>query len=96
MKRHRIRYIMSPPLPPLTPFFIFIFLTNERTGFLARINIIDFMRYRPTQEDEAHSRGKSKKAYGLTLPVSQSSAVKPTLPMSIITSYVIVVGAQGL
>ncbi|GFR63624.1 hypothetical protein ElyMa_005487200 [Elysia marginata] len=33
-------------------------------------------------------------ADGLTEPVSQSSAVKRTLPMGIITSYVIVVGVQ--
>ncbi|GFS26091.1 hypothetical protein ElyMa_005202600 [Elysia marginata] len=33
-------------------------------------------------------------ADGLTGPVSQSSAVKPTLPMDVITSYVIVAEAQ--
>ncbi|GFS20520.1 hypothetical protein ElyMa_003314900 [Elysia marginata] len=33
---------------------------------------------------------------GLTGPVSQSCAVKPTLTTRVITSYVIVVGAQGL
>ncbi|GFR93118.1 transposase [Elysia marginata] len=31
----------------------------------------------------------------VTGPVSQSPAVKPTLPMGVITSYVIVVGAQS-
>ncbi|GFR59337.1 tubulin alpha chain [Elysia marginata] len=41
-------------------------------------------------------RRKSKMADRLTGPVSQSSAVKPTLPMGFITSYVIVFGAQGL
>ncbi|GFR95113.1 hypothetical protein ElyMa_002684400 [Elysia marginata] len=35
-------------------------------------------------------------ADGLTAPVSQSSAVKPTLPTGIVTSCVFVVGAQGL
>ncbi|GFR74544.1 hypothetical protein ElyMa_003896100 [Elysia marginata] len=35
-------------------------------------------------------------AGGLTGPVSQSSAVKPTLPMGVITSYVIAVGAQNV
>ncbi|GFR84644.1 hypothetical protein ElyMa_006006300 [Elysia marginata] len=35
-------------------------------------------------------------ADGLTYAVSQSSAVKPTLPMGVITSYVIAVVAQGL
>ncbi|GFR83593.1 arginase [Elysia marginata] len=33
-------------------------------------------------------------AYRLTGPVNQSSAVKPTLSIGVITSYVIVVGAQ--
>ncbi|GFR59273.1 hypothetical protein ElyMa_003500800 [Elysia marginata] len=41
-------------------------------------------------------RRKFKMADGLAGPVTQSSAVKPALPMGIITSYVIVVGAQGL
>ncbi|GFS16867.1 hypothetical protein ElyMa_003224900 [Elysia marginata] len=35
-------------------------------------------------------------AGGLTELASQSSAVKPTLPIGVITSYVIVFGAQGL
>ncbi|GFR63455.1 hypothetical protein ElyMa_000156100 [Elysia marginata] len=35
-------------------------------------------------------------AGGLWGPVNQSSAVKPTLPMGVITSYIIVGGAQGL
>ncbi|GFR83525.1 hypothetical protein ElyMa_004126000 [Elysia marginata] len=35
-------------------------------------------------------------ADGLIWPVSQPSAAKPALPMGIITSYVIVVGAQDL
>ncbi|GFR65307.1 hypothetical protein ElyMa_000200400 [Elysia marginata] len=49
------------------------------------------MRYgRPAQGDEIQDGD------GLNRPVSQSSAVKPTLPMSVITSYVIVVGTQGL
>ncbi|GFS00044.1 hypothetical protein ElyMa_004543800 [Elysia marginata] len=39
---------------------------------------------------------KSKMADGLKGPVSQPSAVGPTLPSDVITSYVIVVGAQGL
>ncbi|GFR98012.1 hypothetical protein ElyMa_002759800 [Elysia marginata] len=40
-------------------------------------------------------RRKSKMADRLMGPVSQSSAVKPTLPMGVITSYVIVVYGQG-
>ncbi|GFS21851.1 hypothetical protein ElyMa_006935400, partial [Elysia marginata] len=39
-------------------------------------------------------RRKSKMAHGLAGPVSQSSAVKPALPMGVIMSYVVVVGAQ--
>ncbi|GFR70425.1 hypothetical protein ElyMa_005653100 [Elysia marginata] len=35
-------------------------------------------------------------ADGLTGPVSQTSAVKPTVPMGVMTSYVIVFDAQGL
>ncbi|GFR60542.1 hypothetical protein ElyMa_003534100 [Elysia marginata] len=57
---------------------------------------LDIMRYEAVQEDEAHSRGKSKMCDGLTGSVSQSSAVNPTLPVDVITSYAIVVGAQGL
>ncbi|GFS09506.1 hypothetical protein ElyMa_004784100 [Elysia marginata] len=53
------------------------------------------MRYGLAQEDEAHRGRKSKKTDGLAGPVSQSCAVKQTLPMGIITSYAIVVGAQS-
>ncbi|GFR63305.1 hypothetical protein ElyMa_001892100 [Elysia marginata] len=35
-------------------------------------------------------------ADGLAGPVSQSSAIKPKLPVGVITSHVIVVSAQGL
>ncbi|GFS05898.1 hypothetical protein ElyMa_001210900 [Elysia marginata] len=35
-------------------------------------------------------------ADGLTGPISQSSALKPALPMGVITSHVIVARAQGL
>ncbi|GFR67200.1 hypothetical protein ElyMa_005577800 [Elysia marginata] len=41
-------------------------------------------------------RRKFKMADWLAGPVSQSSALKPTLHMGVITSYFIVVGAQGL
>ncbi|GFR65567.1 hypothetical protein ElyMa_001950800 [Elysia marginata] len=54
------------------------------------------MRYGPTQEDEAHSGKKIKMADGLTVPICESSTVKPTLPMGVITSQLIVSSAQDL
>ncbi|GFR62820.1 hypothetical protein ElyMa_005467000 [Elysia marginata] len=57
-------------------------------------HLLDFMRYGLAQEkDEAHS-GRNPR--WLTGPVSQSSAVKSTLPMGYITSYVIVGGPKVL
>ncbi|GFR99751.1 protein FAM135A [Elysia marginata] len=52
------------------------------------------MRYRPALEDEAHVERKSKMAGGIIGPVSQSSAVKPALPMGVLASYFVVVRAQ--
>ncbi|GFS08304.1 hypothetical protein ElyMa_003011000, partial [Elysia marginata] len=52
--------------------------------------VINFIRYGPAHEDGSPKRRKSKMADGLTGPVSQSSAVKLTLPMDVIMSYVIV------
>ncbi|GFR88527.1 hypothetical protein ElyMa_002519900 [Elysia marginata] len=54
---------------------------------------LDFMRYEPAQEGEVHSGGIPRWLMGWRGPVSQSSAVKTTLPMGVITSYVIVVAA---
>ncbi|GFS09721.1 hypothetical protein ElyMa_003044000 [Elysia marginata] len=60
------------------------------------------MRYWPFQGDEAH-RGenpgwpsKNRHIGGLTGPVGQSSIVKRTLPMGVVTSYVIVPHALGI
>ncbi|GFS12892.1 hypothetical protein ElyMa_001383500 [Elysia marginata] len=54
-----------------------------------------FTRYGPARDDETHS-GENPRwlmAYGA---LGQSSAVKPTLPMGVVTSYVIVIGEKGL
>ncbi|GFR71626.1 protein HtrL-like [Elysia marginata] len=55
-----------------------------------------FYALRARLGERSPKRRKSKMADGLTGLVSQPSAVKPTLPMEVITSYVIAVGAQGL
>ncbi|GFR59415.1 hypothetical protein ElyMa_003504800 [Elysia marginata] len=67
--------------------------TTERGYGQSKTKIIDVMRNGPAQEDEAQKRRKYKMGDGLTRPVSQSSAVKPTQPVNIITSYVIADGA---
>ncbi|GFS06091.1 hypothetical protein ElyMa_004698400 [Elysia marginata] len=54
---------------------------------------IDFMCYEPAQKDVARNCGGNPRwLVGKQGP----SVVKLTFPMGVITSYVIVVGAQGL
>ncbi|GFR86384.1 hypothetical protein ElyMa_000719100 [Elysia marginata] len=59
---------------------------------------IDFIRYGPAEAREVYSGGipTTKRADGLAGQVSQSCAGYPRTAMGLITSYVIVVGAQGL
>ncbi|GFS10603.1 hypothetical protein ElyMa_003065600 [Elysia marginata] len=59
------------------------------------MDIIRFYALRARSGGRNPQRRKFKMADGLAGPVSQSSAVKPTLPTVVITSNVIVVGAQG-
>ncbi|GFS22053.1 hypothetical protein ElyMa_003353800 [Elysia marginata] len=63
------------------------------------VNIIESSRFfalRTPSGGRSPQRRKSKMADGLTWPVRQSFAVKSTLPVGVITSYVIVVAAKGL
>ncbi|GFS06342.1 hypothetical protein ElyMa_004704800 [Elysia marginata] len=59
-------------------------------------SVIKFYALQARSGGRSPQRRKFKMADEPTASVIQSSAVKPTLLMGVITSYVIVIGAQGL